>query len=176
MDFDNEIYVDIWSIGDSYTFFSNLDSMITLLFGVNLVQTSIFWIPELSFIYTMLTSAFHEISVFLFVCMIGVLAFIVLYFCILGPFDYNYSRFDKAFISVFQLFLGKWSSSMEWTDHLSTMVVIFSVVLFFIWKMVMINSHILNIQWQIMEARKEVLKKRKPKEVKNEEKLEEIKT
>jgi hypothetical protein len=56
------------------------------------------------------------------------------------------------------------------------MVVIFSVVLFFIWKMVMVNSQVLNIQWQIMEARKEVLKRRKPKEVKNEEKLEEIKT
>lgn len=176
MDFDNEEYVDIWNIGDSYSYFSNLDSIITLFLGVNLVQYSLFWIPELSFIYTMLIIAFREISVFLFVCLIGVLAFIVLYFYLLGPLDYNFSRFDKAFISVFQLFLGNWSSNLLWTDYLSTMVVIFSLVLFFIWKMVMVNSQVLNIQWQIMEARKEVLKKRKPKEAKSEEKADEIKT
>lgn len=176
INFENDKYVDLWTIGESYSFLSNFDSIVTLFLGIALVQYSLFWIPELSFIYTMLVIAFKEISVFLFVCLIGLLSFIVLFFYMIGPHDYNFSRFDKAFISVFQLFLGNWNSNQEWEEYILMFVVIFSVALFYIWKIVMVNSQILNIQWQIMEARKEVLKKKKPKEAKSEEKLEDIKT
>lgn len=153
IDFDNSSYVDLFPITEDYAWIVNIDCFITLLLGISMVQHTLIWIHDISIFSTMLSIALREIGWFIIACIIGFIGFVVLFYQLIGPFEYVYSSLDRAILSVFCTFLGSWKSSNSFEEYIGVWAVVFGIGLLMVAKTAMYMSSVLNMQWQLMEAR-----------------------
>jgi hypothetical protein len=153
LDFDDTAYVNLYSISEDYNWIVNMNCFITLFFGISMVQYTLIWIHDISIYSTMLSMSIREIGWYIIACIPCVIAFIVLFYETLGPFEYAYSSFDRAFLGLLSTFLGDWKISGSYVNHVWLGMVVISFAILLLSKGAFYIAQVLNIQWHLMEAR-----------------------